>query len=274
MDILSQIIKRKRLRLEDAKRANPIAGLRQLAADVRSKETPHALLSVLTSNHEINIIAEFKRCSPSKGTIRENAEVGTIAREYETAGARAISVVTEQDFFAGSLDDLCAARAVVSIPILRKDFIVEEYQVFESASAGADALLLIVGALDDDTLARLLRLTEHELGMDALVEVHNETELERALAQGAKLIGVNNRDLRTFGVSTDTSRRLAKLAPPDVVLVSESGLTPDEVRGLSSAGYRGFLVGEALMRAPDPAAALREFLLGNYDARAVWREKC
>ena len=191
--------------------------------------------------------------------IRENANAATIARSYNSAGAAAISVLTEEKYFAGSLDDLRKIREVVSIPILRKDFIVDEYQVYESAAAGADALLLIVAALDDETLARLRRLTEEELSMDALVEVHTKEELDRAVANGANLIGVNNRDLRTFDVSTETSAQLARFAPADAVLVSESGLTPDEVRRLKAEGYQGFLVGEALMRAADPGRQLQRF---------------
>jgi len=259
MDILSEIIEHKRLRIDQAKRTSPVDPLRLLAIGVRYKAKPHALSTALTANNEINIIAEFKRHSPSQGTIRENADAKKIAREYQSAGARAVSVLTEGDFFAGSLNDLRRIREAVSIPILRKDFIVDDYQVYESAAAGADALLLIVAALDDETLARMLRLTEGALGMDALVEVHDEGEMQRAIAVGATLIGVNNRDLRTFNVSTKKSFELASAAPANVVLVSESGLDPAEVRQLKAVGYRGFLVGETLMRADDPAAALREF---------------
>ena len=258
MDILSEIIASKRLHLEAAKRVLPLEQLRATALEARADAKAHALRNALTGDH-INIIAEFKRRSPSKGTIRENADAATIARSYESAGAAAISVLTEENYFTGSLDDLRAVREVVSIPILRKDFIFDEYQVYESAAAGADALLLIVAALDDETLARLLRLTEEELGMDALVEVHTKEEMERAIAHGAKLIGVNNRDLRTFKVSTETSVDLAQSASAGPVLVSESGLTPTEVRKLRAVGYRGFLVGEALMRAEDPEGQLRAF---------------
>lgn len=258
MDILSKIIARKRSRIEAAKRSLPGEQLRQMAAEVRRNSRPHALLTALSGNDEVNIIAEFKRCSPSKGMIRENADVATTVKAYEAAGAKAISVLTEEDFFAGSLGDLRAARNAVSIPILRKDFVVDDYQVFESAAAGADALLLIVAALPDDSLERLLRLTQ-QVGMDALVEVHDESELKRAIALEAKLIGVNNRNLGTFEVSTNTSRELAALAPPDVVLISESGLTPAEARSLNAIGYRAFLVGEVLMRSDDPAAAVRAF---------------
>src|SRR6266550_2705527 len=258
MDTLSEIIASKRLRLESAKRILSLEDLLAAALDVREKAKPYALRDALRGN-AINIIAEFKRRSPSKGTIRENADAATIARNYETAGAVAISVLTEENYFAGSLDDLRAVREVVSIPVLRKDFVFDEYQVYESAAGGADALLLIVAALDDETLARLLRLTEDELGMDALVEVHTEEEMKRAVAHAAKLVGVNNRDLRTFNVSTETSAQLAQFAPAGMVLVSESGLTPDEVRKLKAVGYKGFLVGESLMRAADPEQQLRAF---------------
>ena len=259
MDLLSEIIASKKLRVEEAKRVVPIERIRQLAGNARIGAKRQALLVALGNGNCIHIIAEFKRRSPSKGVIRENADAGTIARIYESSGATAISVLTEENYFDGSLNDLREVREVVSIPILRKDFIFDEYQVYESAEAGADALLLIVAALDDETLARLRRLTEDELGLDALVEVHTKGELDRAVAIGAKLIGVNNRDLRTFNVSTETSVQLAQFAPADAVLVSESGLNPDEVSNLQAVGYKGFLVGEALMRAADPERELQLF---------------
>ena len=259
MDILSEIIASKRVGLETSKRSLPLAELRAKAVAARANSRNHALRNALTGN-AINIIAEFKRRSPSKGTIRDNADVASIASSYQAGGAVAISVLTEENYFAGSLEDLSAARAQVSIPILRKDFVFDEWQVHESAAAGADALLLIVAALDDETLARLLRLTEDDLRMDALVEVHTKEEMERAVEHGAKLIGVNNRDLRTFNVSTATSLQLARFAPASAVLVSESGLTPVEVLKLKAAGYSGFLIGETLMRAADPEQQLRAFL--------------
>ena len=260
VDFLSKIIASKRLRLDAAQRAVPIERVRKLAEDTRAGAQRHALLEALKTNDDsrgVNIIAEFKRRSPSKGTIRANADAATIARSYQSAGAAAISILTEEEFFDGSLVDLQMARTVVSIPLLRKDFIVEDYQVYETATAGADALLLIVAALDDETLARLRQLTEDELGMDALVEVHTAEELDRAVASGAKLIGVNNRDLHTFTVSTETSVRLARIAPADAVLVSESGLNPTAVGKLRALGYKGFLVGETLMSADDPVRELR-----------------
>jgi indole-3-glycerol phosphate synthase len=205
----------------------------------------------------VNIIAEFKRASPSKGEIRAGASVAETVRAYERGGATAVSVLTEEDYFRGSLRDLQEAKACTRLPVLRKDFVFDEYQVFESAAAGADALLLIVAALEDDVLGSLLRVTE-ELGLDALVEVHTAAELERATVAGAHIVGVNNRDLRTFDVSLQTSIELAGRAPAGMLLVSESGLRgAGDVDRLRACGFRAFLVGETLMRAENPEAALR-----------------
>lgn len=255
MDFLSQIISVKRQRVEAAKARVPLRRLRELV-----RPAQHRLIAALNDTSRPNIIAEFKRRSPSKGLINSKVESAGMAQIYESAGAAAISVLTEEDYFDGSLDDLRSVRAASCLPVLRKDFIFDEYQVYESAAAGADALLLIVAALDDQTLNRLLKLTENELGMDALVEVHNQSELDRAVACGARLIGVNNRDLRTFEVSVATSHLLARAAPENTILVSESGLTPADVRDLRMVGYSGFLVGETFMRAPDPVKAIRDFI--------------
>jgi len=180
-----------------------------------------------------------------------------IARDYASAGAAAISVLTEEDYFDGSLEDLHAIRSAVKLPLLRKDFVFDEYQVYETAAAGAAAVLLIVAALDDALLTSLRQIAEDELGMDALVEVHDGHEMKRAVQCGAKLIGVNNRDLRTFDVSLETSLNLAASAPAGAVLVSESGLrTTEDLFRLEEAGYRGFLIGESLMRAESPGEAL------------------
>src|SRR5205807_7179949 len=232
MDILSQIVDRKKLRLAAGKSLKPLAEVHSEAMRSRHTAPRHALMTALAQNDRVNIIAEFKRRSPSKGEIRRNADPAGIAKRYELGGAAAVSVLTEEDYFDGSLDDLRAVRQATSLPILRKDFIFDEFQVYESAAAGADALLLIVAALDDQALERLRRITEDELGMDALVEVHTQDELARALRIGARLIGVNNRDLRTFEVSTATSAQLVRSAPEDAILVSESGLNPESVRKL------------------------------------------
>jgi indole-3-glycerol phosphate synthase len=234
--------------------------MKVLGQRARESARPHALANALSDQNKINIIAEFKRKSPSKGQIRPGADPERIARAYESGGAAAVSVLTEEDYFAGSLDDLRAVRQVITLPLLRKDFIFEAYQVYESAAVGADALLLIVAALDDETLAQLYRLAAEELLMDVLVEVHTRAEMDRALSIGAKVIGVNNRNLSTFEVSLDTSLQLASMASTDTVLVSESGIeSAGDIARMCDQGYRGFLIGEALMRADDPEHALEIF---------------
>jgi indole-3-glycerol phosphate synthase len=260
MNFLATIINQKRRRVETAKLSVALEVLQLMARGTREKAVPHALLAALSDEGKINIIAEFKRKSPSKGEIRRDADPAIIARDYEAAGASAISVLTEEDYFDGSLDDLRAVRQAISLPILRKDFIFEDYQVYESAAAGADALLLIVAALDDEVLSRLLRITEQELLMDAVVEVHTKEEMQRAVNSGAKLIGVNNRDLGTFAVSLETSVRLASISGDKALLISESGIeSAEDVRRLYDLGYRGFLIGESLMLARDPGEALKMF---------------
>jgi indole-3-glycerol phosphate synthase len=261
MNLLSEIVSSKQRRVDQAKAQVSLEQMRTMANRARPGSRPHAFVSALDDANKINIVAEFKRRSPSKGEIRRDADPAATARLYESAGAAAVSVLTEEDYFAGSLDDLRAARKAISLPILRKDFIADEYQVYESAAAGADAMLLIVGALDDESLVRLRRITEDELGMDALVEVHTTDEMKRAAECGARLVGVNNRDLQTFEVSLEPSVQLAPLAPKEAVLISESGIeSAADIRRLQMLGYRGFLIGESLMRADDPGEALRAFL--------------
>jgi indole-3-glycerol phosphate synthase len=258
MNVLSEIIARKRESLVSAQALIGFEQLREEAFAKRRNATPHALRSAL-QHDGINIIAEFKRRSPSKGVIRARADLASIVRSYEAGGAVALSVLTEEDYFEGSLDDLRAAKRSVALPVLRKDFVVEEYQVYESAVAGADAVLLIVAALEDAQLASLRRLAEDELAMDALVEVHDSQEMDRAAGSGATIIGVNNRNLKTFEVSLETSVQLAPLAPREALLVSESGLNDAfDLRRLREQGFHGFLIGESLMRAADPNQALRD----------------
>jgi indole-3-glycerol phosphate synthase len=261
MDFLTEIMALKRARLEQSRKVGGAEELRAEALDSRRDSRRHAFRRALDNRGRANVIAEFKRASPSKGAIRTNVRPDEIALSYEAGGAAAISVLTEEDRFQGSLDDLRAVRAAVKIPVLRKDFIFEDYQLYEAAAAGADALLLIVAALDDEKLAHLRSVTEDELGMDALVEVHTRDELRRAEAAGATLVGVNNRDLRSFEVSLDVSVQLAEGAPAGMTLVAESGLrSGDDLRRLGALGYRGFLIGEALMRAGRPEEALRKLL--------------
>jgi indole-3-glycerol phosphate synthase len=258
MNFLTEIISLKRARLERVRREQAIETLRAQAQEARSASPPHLLRRALAAGGGVNVIAEFKRASPSKGIIRADASPAEMALAYQAGGAAAISVLTEEDRFKGSLEDLRAVRAAVKIPVLRKDFIFDEYQLYESAAASADALLLIVAALDDERLAQLRRLTEDELQMDALVEVHTADEMRRAAQAGATLVGVNNRDLHSFHVSLDVAVELAGLAPVGVQLVAESGLrSKADISRLRALGYQGFLIGETLMRASDPAEALR-----------------
>ncbi len=211
----------------------------------------------------VNVIAECKRRSPSKGVLVIRYDPAAIARRYERGGAAAISVLTEPTFFDGALGHLEAVRGAVALPLLRKDFVIDEYQLFEARASGADAILLIVAALEQDDLVRL-QSRAWELGLAALVEVHDEGELTRAIDSGARLIGVNNRNLRTLQVDLESSYRLATQIPKEVVAVSESGLrSHDDLARLTAAGYRAFLVGERFMTDPDPARALQA-LIGEH----------
>ena len=270
--ILSDILGRKR---EVVTRLRADAGTRDLrdrASATRAKAMPHRLLRALQSNSRgVNIIAEFKRRSPSAGTIRSDLSATDVATRYERGGACAISVLTDEQYFGGSILDLGAIRASTTLPLLRKDFIIDEIQIYEAAAVGADAVLLIAAVLHDGALARLRAIAEDELGLDAVVEVHTSEELRRAVGAGAKIIGVNNRDLRTFRTSLDTSERLIAEAPQDRVMISESGLqNPKSLRDLRALGFRGFLIGEALMRAPDPEAALRDLLAATERDSTEW----
>jgi indole-3-glycerol phosphate synthase len=210
--------------------------------------------------HPPSIIAEIKKASPSKGLLSPNFDPVALAREYESGGAAAVSVLTDQQFFQGSLADLCAAREAVSLPALRKDFTLDEYHVIEAAAHGADAILLIAAILDAPRI-RALRELAASYGMAALVETHDEAELHIALEAGSDLIGVNNRDLRTFEVRLETSLRLAERIPPGVVRVAESGIhSAADVSLLYDAGFQALLVGEHLMKSASPASALRALL--------------
>jgi indole-3-glycerol phosphate synthase len=222
----------------------------------------HALRNALGDERAINIIAEIKKASPSKGELcSRDIRPADVAVAYERAGAVAVSVLTEEDYFRGSLSDLAQVRYAVSLPILRKDFVIDEFQIYEAAAAGADAVLLIAALLDEAQLAKLRTIAEDELGMDSLLEVHDAKELAQARASGATLIGVNNRNLQTFEVCLDTSVELMALAPPGAFLISESGLTSGEqLKSLRAIGYRGFLIGETFMRSKDPEASLRTMI--------------
>ncbi len=254
---IDEIIEKKTKEVEGLKKEVSIEELKSrlaVAPDTRD------FCGALTEGAGIKIIAEVKKASPSKGTIREDFDPVAVAKIYETNGACAVSVLTERDFFKGSPKYLTKVRAAVRIPVLRKDFIFDPFQIYESRVMGADAVLLIAAIVEKDPLGELIELTKR-LGMAPLVEVHTERELASALDAGAAIIGINNRDLRTFDIDLETTRRLAPLVPEDKVIVSESGInSADDIRYLSEAGVRAFLIGEALMRQDDIGRRLREFL--------------
>lgn len=257
---LDKIIQKTRERVSAIKGTADISAIRDRGEKVRALTSPNRLRSALEQKDRINIIAEIKRSSPSKGIIKADIDVVEIAHSYEAGRAAAISVLTETEYFGGSVVDLFAVFQKARIPILRKDFIVDEYQVWEAAAFGADAILLIVAALSRAELADLGRAAE-ELGMDVLVEVHTLDELKIASDIGAKIIGVNNRDLQSLEVSLHVSRNLIEGKPEGAVMVAESGLsTREQIAELRGLGFDGFLIGETLMRSSDPAAALRELI--------------
>jgi indole-3-glycerol phosphate synthase len=244
---LSEIIELKKKCLKIAKSIRDFEELKKSALARRETAEKYRLREKLQLNG-INIIAEIKRASPSKGVINDKIDVAEVAKKYEAGGACAISVLTEEDRFQGSMEDLKTARNAVNLPILRKDFIFDEFQIYEAAEIGADVILLIAAMLDDEVLQKLHRLAEHELGLDALVEVHTLEELERVKRIDAKIIGVNNRDLHSFKVSLDVSKELIKHVPTDALMITESGIrTKEEILELRELGFSGFLIGETLM---------------------------
>jgi indole-3-glycerol phosphate synthase len=254
--VLGAIVEHKRQELADRRRRIPLDDLRRRAADA---EPPRGFLRALRGPR-IRLIAEVKGASPSAGTIRTGIDPAAVARGYEAAGAAAISVLTDARYFHGADAHLAEARRAVGIPILRKDFVVDPYQVYEARAIGADAVLLIAAILSREELAELQGLAQ-ELAMAALVEVHDETELDRASAVRAMLVGINNRNLDTLETSLEVSRRLRPRAPKEATVVAESGIeTRAQVEEMERLGMHAVLVGTALMRAPDPAARVRELL--------------
>ena len=254
--ILAEIVARKQL---ESKALRPqMAEFERRAADQKGRQRGFASSLRIRAVISPAIIAEIKQASPSRGLLTTEFRPTRMARAYELGGAAALSVLTDQDFFKGSLDDMVSVRGAVGLPILRKDFTIEELNIVEAAAWGADAVLLIA-ALHDAAALRRLREFALSLGVDTLVEVHDAPELERTLESGATIVGVNNRDLRTFEVTLETSLRLAPLMPPNVFKVSESGIfTREHIETLRAAGFQAFLVGESLMKAPDPTTALRD----------------
>ena len=257
-DLLATIVGATRCAVGQRATDRPEADVMTAASQARPDGT--RFQAVLETPGSLNVIAECKRRSPSQGIIRPDYSPERIAVSYQQAGAKAVSVLTEPTFFDGSLDHLRAVRRAVDLPVLRKDFIVTRYQLLEAVAAGADAVLLIVAALDDRELRSLSSQAE-KLGLAILVEVHDRMELQRAVDAGARIIGVNNRNLHTLKVDLDATRMLIEGIPRDVIGVAESGLqTTGDLRELGGLGYGAFLIGEALMRVPDPGEKLRELL--------------
>jgi indole-3-glycerol phosphate synthase len=256
--ILDRILQARRLEVEHRKRVLPEAALRYgVNAATPLRDFPAAL-----TRDSLNIIAELKPASPSKGILRDPFHPIELARSLEAAGAAVLSVLTEGEFFRGSLKNLRDARSAVKIPVFRKDFIFDPWQVWETRANDADSFLLIVAALHDELLGDLIALGR-EINMEPLVEVHTAAELDRALAAEARIIGVNNRDLKTLDLRVETSFELIERIPDTCIAVSESGLrTHDDLAKLRKAGFDAFLIGESLMVSPDPAAALGTFLGG------------
>ena len=256
-NILDTIVEARRVSVAHRKRVLPDVALK---IAVEKKVPPPRDFAGALTRPGLNVISELKKASPSLGVIRENYSPSVLAAGLEAAGAAALSVLTEEDFFSGSLGDLKEASKVVKIPVLRKDFIIDPWQVWETRAAGADSFLLIAAVLDDETLRELLELG-HTLKMEPLVEVHSGEELVRVLDAGARIVGVNNRDLRDFQVHLETSMELIESIPEECIAVSESGLhTNQDLLRLRRAGFDAFLIGERLMKREDPGEALAELL--------------
>lgn len=256
MDILQRIVKHKKRELDLKKEMVPVQQLEASGLFQR----PTLSLSAALRKSASGVIAEFKRRSPSKSVINHQSPVDQVAMGYEQAGICGMSVLTDGHFFGGSLEDLLIARATTNLPLLRKDFMIDEYQFFEARAHGADVVLLIAAILDKNTIRRFTDLA-HQLNLEVLLEVHDEEELKRSLLPDIDMIGVNNRNLKTFEVSLETSRKLAPEIPEEIVKVSESGLSNIEsIRELRVMGYRGFLIGETFMVTKDPGRKAAEFI--------------
>ena len=257
-DILKKILQRK---VEEIHARLEKESLQALSERAESASKPRGFIDAMETKiaeGKPAVIAEIKKASPSKGVLRKDFQPAEIARSYAQHGAACLSVLTDEDFFQGSTDYLIQARAACALPVIRKDFIIDAYQVYEARAMGADCILLIVSALGDATMNELLALADH-LDMDVLLEVHDQEEMERALLSGARMIGVNNRSLRTFDVSLDVTLDMLNMLPDDRLLVTESGIhTPADVKLMRDHKVNAFLVGEAFMRAEDPGVKLAE----------------
>ena len=265
--ILAEIIAHKRSEVAAAKAERPQSSIEAELADAPAPRDFAGALRERIADGSPAVIAEVKRASPSKGLIRENFDAARHAVDYAEAGAACLSVLTDGKYFQGSLEDLRAARAAANLPLLRKDFMIDPWQIAESRLAGADCILLIAAALSDAEMAELAACAA-ELKLDVLVEVHDRDELERALSLDCELIGINNRDLRNFHTSLDTTFDLLPHVPSDRLLITESGIGgPGDMRAMMDRGVYGFLIGETFMRAPEPGAELRNILRGAAGSR-------
>lgn len=256
MITLQEIIEHKKHRLERAEEVLPLDELEKQAKPVKNR----GFKSAISRKNKINLIAEVKKASPSHGVIRHDFDPAGIAKIYKNAGAAALSVVTEDKFFQGSMDNLREVRDAVSLPVMRKDFIISEYQIYESAAAGADAILLIATAIDRGMLKALFHEAK-SLGMDTVVEVHDERDLEKALGIDAEIIGINNRNLRTLEVDLQVTRELILKVPEGKIVISESGIRdPEDIRALASSGIKAVLIGTAFMESEDIPAEVKRVM--------------
>jgi indole-3-glycerol phosphate synthase len=257
MNILDKITAGK---IKEVMQRKAVTTIKELEASPFFDRSTHRLTEALTKFGASGIIAEFKRKSPSKGVLNDNADVEYTTSGYCHAGASVLSVLTDENYFGGSDSDLVVARKINSIPVLRKDFIVEEYQIIESKALGADIILLIAAVLDVKKISQFTSAA-HAIGLQVLLEVHDRHELAQTMNIPVDAVGVNNRNLKTFEVSVDTSRMLAELIPSERIKISESGIdSPEVIQDLRTLGYKGFLMGEAFMRQPDPALACKQFI--------------
>ncbi|MFA5084759.1 MAG: indole-3-glycerol phosphate synthase TrpC [Candidatus Omnitrophota bacterium] len=255
--ILSRIIEEKRKMVDEAKKAKPQG---DLIKEIKSLSVKSSFKKNISRPHHINLIAEIKKASPSKGILRGDFNPVKIAITYQANGASAISVITDERFFEGRLEYISKVRGNVSIPILRKDFFIDEYQIYETVASGAEAILLIPEILSMAQISKFYNLAT-ELGLDCLVEVHNEEDIEKALAIGASIIGINNRDLHTFKVELGVTQRLIRLIPQNKIIVSESGIKSyEDIMFLKSLGVNAVLIGETFMEADDIGAKMRELI--------------
>ena len=267
--VLTNIIERKRQEVASARQACPLSAMRRQAEEMSACRPFAAALKKRTEGGDVAVIAEIKRASPSQGIIRPSYDPKAIAKSYEQAGAACLSVLTDTDFFAGKAQDLIDARAACQLPVLRKDFMVDPFQLYQARAMGADCILLIVACLDRHELHDMAVLAR-ELGMDVLIEVHSEAELERALAVDSPLVGINNRNLHTFEVSLQTTLSLCHRVPNDRLVIAESGIHHSaDITRLVDHDVRAFLIGESCMRAEDPGQQLRQLCAGAMGHRGA-----